>query len=71
MYLQFLIFSIAVSPFSGSLGVGFLALQTAIDFLLDFPLREFLPALWADLNNALCGFHVLHIDLNWRVVSVH
>lgn len=71
MYLQFLIFSIAVSPFSGSLSVGFLALQTAIDFLRDLALREFLPALGANFNNALRGFHVLRIGLNWRVVSVH
>lgn len=71
MYLQFLIFPVAVSPFSGSLGVGFLALQTAIDFLLDLALRKFLPALWADFGNALRGLHVLHIGLNRRVVSVH
>ena len=63
-------FSVTVSPFSGSLGVGFLALQTAIDFLLDLSLREFLPALGADFGNALRGFHVLNIGLNWRVVSV-
>ena len=71
MYLQFLIFSIAVSPLSGSLGVGFLALQTAIDFLLDLALREFLPTLGADFRNALRGFHVLHISLNRWVVSVY
>lgn len=62
-------FPVTVSPLSGSLSVGFLALQTAIDFLLDLALREFLPALGADLNNALCGFHVLRIGLNRWVVS--
>jgi hypothetical protein len=51
--------------------VGFLAFPAAIDFLPDLALREFLPALWADFRNALWGFHVLHIGLNWRVVSVH
>lgn len=68
MYLQFLIFSIAVSPFSGSLSVGFLALQAAIDFLLDLSLCEFLPALGADFNNALWGSHAICIGMNWRVV---
>ena len=64
-------FPVTVSPLSGSLGVGFLALQTAIDFLLDLALREFLPALWADFRNAMRGFHVLRIGLNRWVVSVH
>jgi hypothetical protein len=37
MYLQFLIFPVTVSPFSGSLGVGFLALQVRPSlFLLPF-----------------------------------
>ena len=71
MYLQFLIFPIVVSPVGNALGVGFLALQAAIDFLLDFPLREFLPALGADFRNALWRFHFLRIGLNRRVVSVH
>ncbi len=70
MYLQFLIFPIVVSPVSGALGVGFLALEAAIDLLLDLALRELFPALWADFNNALRGFYVLYIVLNRRVVSV-
>ena len=64
-------FPVTVSPFSGSLSVGFLAFQTAIDFLLDLALREFLSALGADFGNALRGLHVLCIGLNRRMVSVH
>lgn len=60
MYLQFLIFSIAVSPFGGALSVRPVALEAAIDFLLDLPMRELLPALGADFRNAL-PYTPLHV----------